>query len=368
MKRIINIYIFKEMVPNFIVSLLVFTFLVLAGRILKMTEWMVNHGIGIYQVLMITVYTMPYVLFYTLPMATLLASLIAFSRLNEDNETIALKSSGVSLYQLMPPVAIFSVICCFLASFISIYLVPMGNDSLSRVLFETARSNTSIGIKQGVFNNNIPGIVLYANRVSPSDKTMKGVFIFDDRQPGLSNAITAQKGNIHSNKEKMILNLHLKDGSVTRVDKDLESSSLLRFKSYNLNIDISDIASKFSSRRKGKKEMSIAELRDRLSETKKGTVKYSLLAVELQRKFSIPLACLILGIMGVPLGLMMKERGRSWGVALSIIVFTFYYIMLSAAESLGEVGTLNPTISMWLPDVVLGGATVFLFLRAARDK
>ena len=79
MKKIIDIYIFKEMIPNFVTSLVVFTFLVLAGRILRLTEWMVNHGVSLVQVLLITLYTLPYVLFFTLPMASLLASLIAFS-------------------------------------------------------------------------------------------------------------------------------------------------------------------------------------------------------------------------------------------------------------------------------------------------
>lgn len=107
MKRIVDRYIFKEMIPNFTTSLVVFTFLILAGRTLRLTEWMVNHGVSLAQVLLITGFTLPYVFFFTLPMATLLASLIAFSRLNEDNEITALRASGVSLYQLFPPVIIF---------------------------------------------------------------------------------------------------------------------------------------------------------------------------------------------------------------------------------------------------------------------
>ncbi len=135
MKKIIHIYIFKEMIPTFITGLIVFTFIVLGGRVLKLTEWMVNHGTGISQVLLIIVYTIPYVLFFTLPMATLFASLIAFSRLNEDNEILALKSSGISLYQILPPVVTFSIISYVLASFIAIYLFPIGNHSMSRLLF-----------------------------------------------------------------------------------------------------------------------------------------------------------------------------------------------------------------------------------------
>ena len=367
MKRIINIYIFREMIPNFTTSLIVFTFLVLAGRILKLTEWMVNHGTDISQVLLIIVYTIPYVLFFTLPMATLLASLIAFSRLNEDNEILALKSSGISPYQILPPVVTFSIISYVLASFIAIYLFPVGNHSMARLLFEIAQSNTSIGIKQGVFNDNIPNIVLYANHISAHDHTMEGVFIFDERDPSISNTIIARKGRIMSDPKKMSINLHLTDGSSFMVSKDLDSSKKLRFKSYDLRIELEDIMSKFPSLRKGRKEMSISELRSYIKENKKGTVRHNKAVIELQRKFSIPFACLLLGLIGLPLGLMRRAKGRSWGIALSIAVFMVYYILLLVSDSLGETGKLNPIVAMWIPNMVLGAATFVLFWRATRE-
>ena len=367
MKKIIHTYIFKEMVPNFAASLIVFSFLVLAGRILKLTEWMVNHGVGLWQVLLVVFYTLPYVLFFTLPMATLLASMIAFSRLNEDNEIVALKSSGVSLYQLLPPVAVFSVMCYLLASFIAIYVLPIGNHSMAKLLFTIARSNTSIGIKQGVFNDNIPNLVLYANHISAHDNTMEGVFIFDERDSDLSNTIIARKGRVSSDPEQMSLSLHLADGSSLMVTKDLDSSRMMRFNSYDVKIELSDIMNKFSSRRKGEKEMSLSEIRKNLKDAEKGTVKHNLLTIELQRKFAIPFSCLLLGIIGLPLGLMMRLRGRSWGIALSIFIFVIYYIFLSAADSLGETGTLNPLLAMWIPNMVLGAATLILTWLATRD-
>jgi len=367
MKKIINVYIFREMIPNFTTSLIVFTFLVLAGRILKLTEWMVNHGTRLSQVLLITIYTIPYVLFYTLPMATLLASLIAFSRLNEDNEIIALKSSGVSLCQIIPPVATFSIMSCLLALFIAIYPIPKSNYSMAKVLFEIARSNTTIGIKQGIFNDSIPNVMLYANHISAHDQTMKEVFIFDERDPTLSNTIIAQQGRISSNPEQMSLNLHLTDGSVFMVSKDLDSSRVMRFRTYDLNIALSDIVSKFSSLRKGRKEMSISELRSYIKETEKGTVRHNKAVIELHRKFAIPFTCLILGLIGLPLGLMRRAKGRSWGIALSIAVFMIYYILLFVSDSLGETGRLDPVLAMWIPNMVLGAATVILLWRAARD-
>ena len=368
MKRIIHIYIFKEIIPNFRTALIVFTFLVLAGRILKLTEWMVNHGIRLSQVLLIALYSLPYVLFYTLPMATLVGSTIAFSRLNEDNEITALKSSGTSLFQILPPVVTFSMISYLLASFIAIYLIPISKSSSSRLLFEVARSNVSIGIKEGVFNDSIPNLVLYANRISAHNQIMQGVFIFDERDPGLPNTITARKGSISSDPNQMSLQLHLIDGSMIMVGKDLESSKMLRFDSYDLNMDLSDITNGFSSRSKSRKEMSISELRHQLKKTKTGTVGYNKFTMELQRKFSIPFACLLLGIIGFPLGLMTRSKGRSWGTALGIAIFVIYYILLSGADSLGRTGRLNPVLAMWIPNMVMGAATYVLFWHKARDK
>ena len=367
MKRIINIYIFKEMIPNFTTSLIVFTFLVLAGKILMLTEWMVNHGTRLSQVLLITVYTIPRVLFYTLPMATLLASLIAISRLNEDNEIIALRSSGVSLCQIIPPVATFSIISYLFASFIAIYLIPASNYSMAKVLFEVARSSTSIGIKQGIFNDSIPNVMLYANYISVHDQTMKEVFVFDERDPTLSNTIIARQGRISSNPEQMSLNLHLTDGSAYAVGKNLDSPRVMKFKTYDLKIDHFDTGNRPSSLKKGRREMSISELRHHLKETKKGTRRHNKATMELHRKFSAPFACLILGLIGLPLGLMKRAKGRSWGIALSVAVFMLYYSLLVVSTSIGKPGKLNPVLAVWIPNMVLGATALVLLWRAGRD-
>jgi lipopolysaccharide export system permease protein len=196
---------------------------------------------------------------------------------------------------------------------------------------------------------------------------MEGVFIFDQRDPGISNTIIARKGSIMSDPKKMSINLHLIDGSSFMVSKDLDSSKRLRFQSYDLRIELEDIMNRFSSQKKGRKEMSISELRSHLKKVKKATVKHNILVIELQRKFSIPFACLLLGLIGFPLGLMMRAKRRSWGIALSIVIFVVYYILLSAADSLGETGALNPVIAMWIPNMVLAAATFILFWRAKRE-
>ena len=366
MKKIINLYVFKEMIPHFTTSLIVFTFLLLAGKILKLTEWMVNHGTRPEQVLLITLCTLPSVFFFTFPIAALLASLIAFSRLNEDNEITALKSSGVSLYQIMPSVMGFSIMVYLLASFIAIYLLPVSNHSMAKVLFDVARSSASAGIKQGIFNDSIPDMVLYANHISAHDQTMEGVFILDERDPTLPTTIVAQRGKINSDPKQMSLDLQLENGTLYMVSKDLDSSRVLDFTSYDLRLGLSDIMRKLSSRRKDNEEMSMSELRERMEQFEKGTIVYNELLKEIQERLSVPFTCLIFGLIGLPLGLMMGAKGRSYGLALSIIIFTFYYILMTAAGSFGRTGKLHPIFAAWTPNLVLGAIMVILIWRAAR--
>jgi lipopolysaccharide export system permease protein len=218
-----------------------------------------------------------------------------------------------------------------------------------------------------VFNNSIPNLVLYANRISAHNQIMEGIFIFDERDPSLPSTITARKGRISSNPKQMSLQLHLIDGSMIMVGKDLESSRMVRFKSYDLNVELSDIMNRFSSREKSRKEMTISELRHQLKKTKTGTVRHNKLTMELQRKFSIPFACLLLGLIGFPLGLMMRAKGRSWGITLGIVILMIYYILLLGADAVGTTGKVNPVLAKWIPNMVMGAATLMLVWQAARD-
>jgi lipopolysaccharide export LptBFGC system permease protein LptF len=90
------------------------------------------------------------------------------------------------------------------------------------------------------------------------------------------------------------------------------------------------------------------------------------LVKEVQKRFSVPFTCLFFGLIGLPLGLMMGAKSRSYGVALSIIIFVFYYILMTAADNIGKTGKLHPVLAAWMPNLVLGLIMVILIWRAAR--
>jgi hypothetical protein len=113
----------------FAASLVVFVFIVLAARILNIAEWVVNHGVQPSQMVGMVGYLLPGMILFALPAAALMAVFIAFHRLSNDNEILALKASGVSLYQMLPPVVVISTLCFVAALLISLIGAPWGQRS-----------------------------------------------------------------------------------------------------------------------------------------------------------------------------------------------------------------------------------------------
>jgi len=108
--KIVHRYVFREIVVPFLFGLSVFTFILLIARLLKLIELVVTRGVPVLNILQLLSYIMPAFLEVTVPMAMLLAILVAFGRLSADSEMVALRSSGLSLYQLIAPVAMVALL------------------------------------------------------------------------------------------------------------------------------------------------------------------------------------------------------------------------------------------------------------------
>src|SRR5262249_26098449 len=147
MGKILHRYIFREVVTPFLLGLGIFTFVLLIARLLKLIELVVNRGLPATQILELLGYLMPAFLEVTVPMAMLLAILIAFGRLSADSEMIALRSSGMSLYQLLPPITAFVVFATILTGLLSFNARPWGNRSLKTALFDIARTRAVAGLR-----------------------------------------------------------------------------------------------------------------------------------------------------------------------------------------------------------------------------
>lgn len=361
-------YIINEIWPTFLASLFVFIFIMVAARMLSITELIVTRGVRVTQVIGMVVYLLPDILTFALPAVTLMSVVVAFLRLSVDSEIIALKSSGISLYQMLPPVVAFSLLVFFLGLAISIFAAPWGNRAFKDLIFKIAESRADIGIKERVFCEPFDNLVLYVNNFSRRERVLKDVFVVDRRDKDVTNTIVAEEGRIIMRPDERIITIYFVRGTIFVVDKNLSAARTIKFNTYGLNIGLKDVMANLASRRKAPHELSIGSLIEQLKTVPKGEMRYNRMMRELLEKGSIPLAVLFMGIIGVALGAQIRARGRSAGIGVSLAVFSAYYICLMVMRSICSSGGLSPVIGVWIPDVFLIISMIYFLRRASNER
>lgn len=366
--KIIYRYIFWELIPPFLVNVVFFTFIFLMTKILEITNLIVNYRISLSVVLLMLMYSMPFFLQFIIPMSVMMSVLLTFLRLSNDNEIVALKSGGVSIYGLLPPVLVFCLMGHLLTSFMAIYGLPEGRMALKKLAVKVIASNLDIGLKERTFNDRFDGVVLYVNKIDIKNKMLIDVFIEDSRNKQIVSTVVAPKARLISDPEKFRFHFRLFNGSINQVDLERRSANMIHFDTYDLTIAPKRPLATPRGGPKDEEEMSIPELRQYVREATKKDDRYYLALMEFHKKFSTPAACFALGILALPLGIQSKSAKRTFGIGLGLIFFLFYYILLSAGWVFGEAGVYPPLIGMWVPNIVMGGIGIFLLIRTARER
>ncbi|KUG24113.1 hypothetical protein ASZ90_006079 [hydrocarbon metagenome] len=367
MRKIINRYIFKEIAFPFIIILFVLTFVLLMGKILQIMDLIINKGVSVFLIVKIIIFLLPSFMLFTIPIALLIAILIAMGRLSADNEITALKNAGVSLLQMYYPVAIASLITFILTIFISYFLVPHSNFATKRLIFNIAQQNASIGIKEKVFNADFKDFLIYAERIPVNQNYLEGVIVSDNRMIGEQNTILAKKAFLVSNPESMTVKLRLEDGSIHTVSSDLKHYRKVDFESYDINLDLSTALANLDKSSKSSTEMTMTELLERMKKPGLDKAAVRELAIEVHKKFSIPLSCIFFGLLALPLGIRSHRSVKSRGFAVGLIVVSVYYLLRIGGEALVETGYLSPEVGVWVPNLMFALAGISLLYMADRE-
>lgn len=355
------------MLVPFALGLAIFTSILLIVRILKLVEMVVNRGVPLGRILTLFSYILPAFLEVTVPMALLLAILVAFGRLSSDSEIIALRAAGISLYRLLLPVGIFAVLVAGLTLALSLHARPWGNSQLRTGLYDIVRTRAVAGIKPKIFNDDFNGLVIYVDRIQPATDELEGILISDTREASMHNTVYAETGHLFSNESRRTLTLRLENGGIYTSGGNGHDYQDTRFDTYDITLDIDTALAQLQNRSKDASEMTLPELRAAIAS--KGATGDPAFAerVEVQRKFSIPFACLVFAALGVPLGIQPSRSVHSRGLTMSLVLIFVYYLLLTFGQNLGERGSLPTMVAVWLPNVALSIVAAILLARAARE-
>jgi lipopolysaccharide export system permease protein len=368
MRRIRHLSILRDMSLPFVMVLVILTFVLLMGRILQLMDLLINKGIGFLDISKFIVLLMPSFLMFTIPMSLLVAILIGLGRLSGDNEITVMKASGISLYQLSRPIAVAAVIAFISTSIITLFLVPQSNYATKIHLYNVSKQKASIGIREKVFVDYFKGLLIYAEKIPLDGAYMEGVLIADTRLTDEPNTIIAKKAYLISDPKELTVTLRLENGSTHTVDPDLQNYRKMDFAVYDVNLDIgSSLFDEKKLKEKSSGEMTVLELRERLG--KSGLEKQHLreVAIELNKKLSVPMSCLILGLLGVPLGIRTHRSAKSWSISIAFALVVLYYMLQLGGEALVQTGQVTPFIGTWVPNLVFGLAGVILFSMTAKE-
>jgi LPS export ABC transporter permease LptF/LPS export ABC transporter permease LptG len=367
--KILDRYVWKELVTPFLLGLFVFTFLLLIDRIFDLTDLIINKGVPVHMVLLLLVYISPAILVLTIPIGFLLAILVAFGRLSADMEVVALKACGVSPLRLLRPVMIFGLGVAALTGYLMIDSVPKTNYAFKSLVFDIVRTQASVGVKERIFNDTFGSFVIYVDEIAPDQVALRNVFVSDERKPEEQRFITAREGRLLSDEVNRRVTLRLLDGSIHETSPNaLQKYREVRFRLYDISLVLENPLVKQGDAPKGDREMSLAELRRATQDSTNLKGNPNPYLVEIHKKFAIPAACIVFSVLGVPLGIR-AHRGGRWGAFVALLpIVLFYYVGLTVGENLGDTGRLPPWLAMWGPNLVVGGVAIYLLRANLRER
>lgn len=367
MKKTTYFYILKETLPIFFIGLLTFTVILLMDKILKLIELIVTRGVSFSKVLMLLLFISPSFLVFTIPMAFLLGTLLSFGRLSGDSEITAFKASGVSLYQLFLPISILSIIAYLFTSFLVFYGLPWGNRGFMATIYLIAQSKADIEIKERVFNDVFDGLVVYVDKVPIQGKRIEGVLIYDERDKEKVNTIFAKEGFLNSNPKSQEVVLRLLSGDIHRFEPKTKVYQKIKFDTYDLKLELGKTFAAMGKKLK-EHEMSIDEIKEKIEKMKKKGEDTTGQEVELHKRYAIPFACIVFGLIGVPLGIQPRRSARSYGFILGILILMTYYMSLTASEILAMRKTIPVFLAGWTPNLLFSGLGVYLLVKTAKES
>ena len=358
--RIVDKYLLQELGTPFALSLGVLTFVLLTREILRLVELLINKGVGFFLLLKTFLILWPAFFVLTLPMACLIASIGAFSRLSSDHELMALHANGISTGRLLRPLLVFTVAIFAMTIWLAQYSHPWTGQSVKQTALMMLRGQLSLAFDEGVFNTPIKNVVMYVGE-SDSTEGAHGVFISDTRNASEPRIIVGRDWAVINDPLHNRVGMTLQNGSIHVNPKDPDHYRIIRFSVYDFTMDISESMAGTIGERP-----SIFEIRYRLNETHGEDSQYRKLLEEEYKNLAYPFATFVFGFIGAPLGMVAKRSGKVGGFALSILIMLSYYVLNVIADFWVLSGVMAPFLGAWFPNLVFAAVTVVLFQRWRR--
>ena len=438
--RLLPRYIVRELILPFIFALGIIVFILFINFFLRAVDRFLGKGLDLFTILEYLFLNLAWIVALAVPMAVLIATLMAFGRLSEDNEINALRSSGISFLTILQPALLFGSAVCLMLIFFNTLILPEMNFHARLLAGDIRKMRPGMDIEPGHFIDNIPDYSMIIR--SKNGNLMEDVRIFSKESKEVQTSIYSETGKLSTLDDAIILTLY--DGEIHELDlENFSNYRRINFKKHIITIPADDLMlnrrdtanrsdremtlglmqekkTKYAERKINveerlqntinkvtgleilpenfadaqkmlnyykeeiKQDTSITAAQLRLKERRirslerqakneyrliesyiKSGNKYS---VEIHKKFSLPIACILFVLVGAPLGTLSQKGGFAVAIMLGFGFFLIYYIFLIGGEEMADRNIVTPMIGMWTPNVILAFFGGYLTLHSVRER
>jgi len=358
-------YLINQVLAPFYASLIILTSILFLSKLIPILNIILDYNIGLLDFIRLYAYFAPQLLLFALPMSSMMGVILGTTHINNDNELMALKASGISLYKMLPAIVVVALGTSLLTGFFTIYLIPAGNKAKVELAFQLATERIERSLHEKRFSESLGDIVLYADRIDQEKQNFNGVYITDMRDHEHPVTIISEAGSISTNAENGTLSIALDKGTLHRSSTD--TIQTINFDSYDLNLPLERPQTNPLAKI-GRSTMMQSELLAEADRLGRNSPEAAAFLSEYHERLALPVSCFILTILGFPLGFLSGSRHRTIGIPLGLAIFILYYGLLTAAWTLSESLLMPAAFSMWLPNLIFLFLTIYFVRIVARES
>ena len=360
--RTLHFYMTRETLATLLMTVVVFTFVLLLGNLFKeIAALMASGQVAPGFLLKAIGLLIPYVLVYSLPMGMLTATLLVFGRFSADHELTAARAAGVSLLSLSAPVLAVGVLMSALCGWMNLQVAPQCRLAYKAMLFEYGLENTAALLTERGFTD-FPGHRVYVGSID--DTTLRDVMIYQHDEAGnLKLRMHAKEASLNLDEETGQINLTLRTVDGFEFSDGKERTFV--YSKYG-PIVLGKKPDESKQRPAKLKELGFGKLRERIAELKQQDIDPTPVQVQLHQKVALSFACIGFTLIGIPLAIRAHRRETNIGIAMALVLVTVYYGLIVLGQALEGHPRLLPHLWMWLPNFLFQGIGCVLLWKMNR--
>ena len=360
LRKLLDRYIFTELLSPFLISLGALCFVMLTRELLRLVELLVSKGVGLFAVLKVFAHLLPSFLVLTLPIAGIIASITAFGRLSFDKELVAMRAAGLSLLRLSRPVFLFALLVFGLTLWLAQWGQPWSSMNLKKVALNLLRDQLVLALERGTFNEPIPKMMIYVSDLGEEQEST-GIFLSDERNTDEPRVIVARQYRVFIDASANQVALRLENGVIHSKPDQIDEYQRIAFSSYDLKLSLNQ--SGYTSEERPSYETITAQLAQSHGRDPSALRRL----MEYYKDLAFPTASLVFCLLGVPVGIVSKRSGRIGGFAVGVLVVILYYVLNIGCEFLVTATVIPPFAGAWLPNAIFAVVTVVWFHKMSRE-